>query len=87
MVMSVSGDHSSLKDVKGAIELFFKDVLPLATQEKRFPDFGSKNKRDSACDAQGAWSRFYLYKKDQYYSCDRISSRRKKAKKTCKKKK
>jgi presequence protease len=40
MVMSVSGDRSSLSDVKGAIELFFKDVLPLATQGHRFPDFG-----------------------------------------------
>lgn len=40
MVMSVSGDRSSLKDVKGALELFFKDVLPLATQTARFPDFG-----------------------------------------------
>ncbi|KAG7368022.1 peptidase M16C family-associated protein [Nitzschia inconspicua] len=39
MVMSVSGDKSSLKDVKGALELFFKDVLPLATQTQRFPDF------------------------------------------------
>lgn len=40
MVMSVTGDHSTLNDLKGAIELFFKDVLPLATQVKRFPDFG-----------------------------------------------
>jgi presequence protease len=39
MVMSVSGDHASLKNVKGAIELFFKDVLPLATQTHRFPNF------------------------------------------------
>jgi Zn-dependent M16 (insulinase) family peptidase len=40
MVMSVSGDRSSLKDAKSAIELFFKDVLPSATQVHRFPDFG-----------------------------------------------
>ena len=40
MVMSVSGDTSAMTDIKGAIELFFKDVLPLATQTERFPDFG-----------------------------------------------
>jgi Zn-dependent M16 (insulinase) family peptidase len=39
MVLSVSGDKQSLNDTKGAVELFFKDVLPLATQSERFPDF------------------------------------------------
>ena len=39
MVLSVSGDKSSLADTKGAVELFFKDVLPLATQSARFPNF------------------------------------------------
>lgn len=40
MAMSVSGDRSSLNDVKGALGLFFRDSLPLATQTQRFPDFG-----------------------------------------------
>ena len=39
MVLSVVGDEPALKDLKGAIELFLKDVLPLATQAERFPDF------------------------------------------------
>ncbi|KAL3913349.1 MAG: hypothetical protein SGILL_006528, partial [Bacillariaceae sp.] len=41
MVLSVSGDQQTLTNVKGAIELFFKDVLPLASQTQRFPDFAT----------------------------------------------
>jgi presequence protease len=39
MVLSVTGDKSALKDLKGAVELFLKDVLPPAAQVERFPDF------------------------------------------------
>jgi Zn-dependent M16 (insulinase) family peptidase len=41
MVLSVVGDQPALKDLKGAVELFLKDVLPLATQSERFPDFAT----------------------------------------------
>jgi Zn-dependent M16 (insulinase) family peptidase len=39
MVLSVTGDHQALKDLKGAVELFLKNVLPPAAQVERFPDF------------------------------------------------
>jgi len=39
MTLAVTGDRAVLKDLKGAVELFMKDVLPLATQVERFPDF------------------------------------------------
>lgn len=39
MVLSVTGDRQTLKDLKRAVELFLKDVLPPAAQVERFPDF------------------------------------------------
>jgi hypothetical protein len=41
MVLSVVGDKPTLKDLKGAVSLFLKDVLPLATQSQPFPDFAT----------------------------------------------
>lgn len=40
MVLSVTGDSGALKDLKGAVEVFFTDILPPAPQIERFPDFG-----------------------------------------------
>ncbi len=39
MVLSVTGDHQALMDLKDAVKLFLKDVLPPAAQVERFPDF------------------------------------------------
>lgn len=39
MVMSITGDSQSLKDLKSAVKLFITDVLPPAAQVERFPDF------------------------------------------------
>jgi len=42
MIMSTTGDHEALSDLKGPMSSFFKSVLPLATQKTPFPDFGEQ---------------------------------------------
>lgn len=40
MIMSITGDHEALSDIKSPMSSFFKSVLPLATQKTPFPNFG-----------------------------------------------
>lgn len=39
MTLSLTGDKDSIKGIAHGVEMFFKDILPGATQSTRFPDF------------------------------------------------
>jgi len=43
MLMSITGDHEALSDLKGPMSSFFKSVLPLASQKTPFPNFGERD--------------------------------------------
>jgi hypothetical protein len=42
MLMSVTGDHEALFDLKGPMSNFLSSILPLATQKTPFPDFAKE---------------------------------------------
>jgi len=39
MLISITGDHEALSDLKGPMRSFLNTILPLATQKTPFPDF------------------------------------------------
>jgi hypothetical protein len=39
LVLSITGDAKSIKDLSGAVSIFFKDMLPPTSQREPFPNF------------------------------------------------